>query len=222
MADPAQPIDLAPFCARPQNDSRSYLWRPFALEGGTAASNWHLLVWVSEDRGAEPLSSESAAKIAGVAAKAKARALLADGWQPVSGVALSDKRCPRCNGHGALSFVKCDDCDGEGNFWHGRHEYECQNCEGRGELLQPGRKQFDYEGERVCEHCCGTRLRPNMPSGIGCDRQTVQSVYIALLQQLPNAEIAHAQDEKVFYVRFDGGVAAVRALQAEPLPARWC
>lgn len=26
----------------------------------------------------------------------------------------------------------CDDCDGDGYFWHGNHEYECKECDGEG------------------------------------------------------------------------------------------
>lgn len=110
------------------------------------------------------------------------------------------------DGTGSRWETKCEDCDGEGEFWHGSYEYECKNCDGDGHIFS---KKEDIGAERVdCDMCDGVGHKMVLAS-VGLAR--IQAQYLVLLQELPGCQICGWQDAinngTVF--RFDGGAGLV-------------
>jgi hypothetical protein len=209
------PIDLSPFLA--VGGDREYLTHPLPLGTGTAASNGHLFVWINDPAPASlssAMPTSTADRLRAVLSAAQASAEAAGPWVAATEVRIEDRACRRCDGLGSLTATACGECEGDGYFYRGRHEYECMECEGSGEIAKPGLEGF------ACEACSGSRLAPG-PSSIGGGGLTIQNSYILKLRTLPDCQILDDVVDGMFCFcfRFVGGVGAVMALTAPPLAA---
>lgn len=106
--------------------------------------------------------------------------------------------CNKCN-NGYLYLIKCDDCDGEGNFTHGCHEYDCKNCDGEGHI-----NTNDKSGEKTaCPYCSGYGAMHEYHA-IGNAKYNLPYLYI--ISKLPNLRISNPSDEKEpLRFNFEGG-----------------
>lgn len=100
--------------------------------------------------------------------------------------------CKECDGLGYLD--KCPDCDGDGEFWHGRYEYECKECEGHGRVSSKSGSK--------CDDCDGTgKIEADIKY-----RGAVFSVsQIRAIAALPSAELANPAINGTVRFRFTGG-----------------
>jgi hypothetical protein len=202
-------IDLAPFCG--QNDVRSYLNAPFSVQGGTGACDGHALVWVDSNIQAPALSAAAELNIAAVVDRARAEG---DQWIPAESIRTSTSKCQVCDGTGRIQVVECEDCDGEGYFHHGQHEYECQECNGY------GNKNRTSTGDN-CFQCGGSgECGIGRPSSVGNDRWSVSSHLIAKLQALPSCRLCQYSDmpPRGLQFVFDGGCGVVMPMYESALP----
>lgn len=201
-------LDLLPFCAG-AGDVRGYLCQPFAFDGGTCACNGHILIWVPgflEDVFRGP--QETAASIATILAAAKTDEIGPD-WIAANSIDLTDipeqPGCPVCDGSGALHSIECDDCDGDGHFWHGSHTYDCKECDGQG-VTTCGAGEGD---SKPCDRCYRTgKLAVRVPLNPSL-RDGINSHYLKLIQTLPGVQLHQYADGKPIHFKFDGGCGCV-------------
>lgn len=178
-------IDLQKFCA--ENDIRSYLEKPFAVDGHTVATNGRIAVRVP---GVEEGTAEASEQLAAAVRKMFSRTH-AD-FVPMPG--LPERvECDHCHGTGQLDEDDCDDCDGAGEFTHGNHIYTCEECDGTGRV----------NGPVICLKCGGTG-EPFTVVKVG--EVTFQAKYLRLIADLPGARINLNDDwpDPTAFI-FDGG-----------------
>jgi len=113
--------------------------------------------------------------------------------------------CKACSGSGREYKEPCDECDGNGEFEHGTHTYDCKRCDGGGGKVQLAIR----EGLGVpCEDCGGTGHDKSQIASVG------SSTYLRNLLEkiagLPGARIQiHANGCHAARFIFDGGEGVV-------------
>lgn len=213
-------IDLAPFCGK--NDPRAYMHEPFNVAGGTGASNGHILAWLPETSFGKPLGPKESESIERLIVRAKADAVdPAAQWIAVDTIRTSSHKCAQCEGTGVVQVIECEDCDGDGYFQHGSHDYDCKECNGVGHKNETG------IGER-CDECGGSgKSEVRRPSSFGVPSQfagqgfTIQSHFISRMRKLPGCKIKRYdsyQNTGLTFV-FDGGVGIVMPYMMNPIEA---
>ncbi|WP_291384992.1 MULTISPECIES: hypothetical protein [Achromobacter] len=141
-------IDLKPFCGR--DDPREFLNHPWQEDGATYASNGHIGIQVDVVQPDAPaVSATMAGRIQKLLAEARANTIPLDIKFPD----VAPKPCPRCEGRGFVIAVECDECEGDGWFEHGSHNYDCKECNASGEIVQPAGRA-DPKAEE-CWSCDG-------------------------------------------------------------------
>lgn len=205
----SQAIDLTVFCEG-ENGFRPYLRTPFTCDAGVAATDGHIFVCVPDDTAEFGRCENTAVKelidqfAINAQAAFKAR-------EPVAASAIeipTEPKCEACEGVGKISEAECDDCGGDGEFDHGSHTYECQECEGGGRHVTPG---VDGDGE-ACLKCKGAGNAPVTVPFPGSDdrKHGIGSPYLRLIQSLPGAEIfAPSISGGMYFFRFAGGFGGV-------------
>lgn len=189
-------IDLQQFCSR-GDDPRSYLRQPWTFNGHRYGCNGHILVRIpAPNEPNEPEAHELAEKAEQLVL---VRAAVSKNY-----IALppfpAPKRCLGCGGDGQRLMVKCEDCDGDGYFERGRHEYQCKECDGDGFLDA----DEDTEGAamRDCPECRGIGYHSAAAPVADCSYDVI---YLRLLANLPGLRICtHGYDHGAHFA-FDGG-----------------
>jgi hypothetical protein len=198
------PIDLSLFVDK----SRKERAVPFGLGGGTAATNGRVLVWTPAPC-ATP-TPESIGDQSRVIIEA-ARPLALDdaaAWVPAASITIGEVPCTQCKGSGRCEEIECDNCDGTGEFDHGRHIYDCQECDGEGRIVEPAEKASTAP---ACSECAGTGIHPDQPSdfrfsGKNGKKYCANSMYVQQLRSLPNCELLSGKMERgMIAIRFTGG-----------------
>ena len=178
-------IDLKPFCA--VDDIRDYLNAPFVLDGHTAATNGHILIRVP-GVAADVNQSPPEKLVEGI------RKMFAG--QHGNAVPLPSlpkpKKCKTCLGTGWLENGDCDDCNGNGTFMHGRHEYDCEECGGTGKV---GRQQCGAYG-------CNAGIEREF---VKIGPASFDAHYLRMIAALPNARISVTEKFGPAWIVFDGG-----------------
>jgi hypothetical protein len=115
---------------------------------------------------------------------------------------FSQERCPDCFGTGKQTI--CGDCEGNGEFEHGSHSYDCKECSGSGRtsikfnfLVDP-----DDQATRTCDSCSGTKFKS---SEVELCEIYIHSRYLNLICSLPNVHAQLDQKTSRLYFNFDGG-----------------
>lgn len=195
------PLDIIrPFCG--QGDPREWLNQPWVLDGMHGATNGHVLVVLDgvdtslPDTEAQGLSKpQNLRTVIG-------RAMAANGpWHAIEPVELAP--CADCHGAGKVRSEKCPDCDGEGYFDHGRHEYECRECGGVGWI-----KGGPDSEEVPCSLCGGTAIANGcwQPAWLAGTPHGIGHRALSLIAKLPNVEFCAGPDAKGgIPFRFVGG-----------------
>lgn len=202
-------IDIAPFCGK--DDVRAYINDPFNSLGGTGATDGRILVWLAGENFGKRLSKPEA--IERVLARAQADALDPDAqWIAVETIRTSSRKCKQCDGTGVVRIMDCEDCDGDGSFYHGGHEYDCKECDGAGSKNATG------IGDQ-CDECEGSgKSEIAQPSSYAIGNHTVASNYITMMRKLPGCKIKrHADHRDGATFVFDGGIGVVMPLIKEPI-----
>lgn len=192
---------LKPFCA--VSDARYYLNHIFKKGDFLCASNSHVLVRVPDD-GTVEIPPETLENKIDIDKVLKLEEWPADGFVPLEFTEPDIiEKCGTCDATGkAYPSVDCDECDGESEFKHGSHYYECKECDGAGTLRA-------NTGEKIaCEDCQGTGIQYaflTMPDGRQFNYQ-----YLLKLKALPG--ISYLPDYSDEYCanpmrfKFDGGL----------------
>lgn len=217
MAD----IDLTKF-RHPTNPNFA---APFMTDDGAAATNGYIAIIVFDQR--VPDASPPHPTIRGdlhdaVNLAREASATPGVIWTRVADLELPDSlECASCCGAGVIIKADCDDCDGVGEFDHGRHTYFCKECGGSGfiaEPTQPGDGSAEF-----CIPCYGTgrgyRLGetvhiPGTPGNLNLAANPAQ---IGLLREhIPDAELAFAPGWKrgqIYVIRFSRGAGVLSTMR---------
>lgn len=199
VAAPLPSLDLlAPFCG--QGDLRTWLNQPWVLDGLHCATNGHVLVVLDGVDTSLPDTVDR--PDTGPMRNVIGRAMDADGpWHAIEPVEFAP--CTDCHGTGKVRSEQCPDCDGDGCFHHGRHEYECQECAGVGWL----RGGPDSE-EVQCPSCRGTAVKDGgwQPEWLAGTRFGIGHRALALIAKLTSVEFCAVPDPTAgIPFRFDGG-----------------
>lgn len=195
-------IDLKPFCGR--YDPRPFLNVPWQENGKTFACNGHIAIQID----AVPDSALPAVdpKMAG-----RIQKLLSQVESNNVEVAINlptdpADTCRRCDGSGYTISQACDECEGDGWFEYGTHEYECKECDGEGEHATPATAQTP--GAKECDSCDGmgvlmTRYVELRANGTA---YKFQERYLTLISRLPAARlIVSANNSAAARFEFLGG-----------------
>lgn len=205
------PINLEVFCG--QGDPRSYLCRPFRLDGGTAATNGHILVWLEEGReGVDTLDAPQGFldRIGVHIDRARETTSKADGSLiDVASITWPTMACAVCTGRGYVTQIDCPDCEGFGEFEHGNHTYDCMECDGWGLASSP--EQAD---QTTCNSCIGTGLNYRCSTSLRHVQEghnfSPAAIYVRLMQQhLPGCRITPEMRANTFHFAFEGGCGAL-------------
>jgi hypothetical protein len=152
---PESGIDLRRFCG--PNGAREFLRQPWAEDGHAFASNGYIGIMVRDGTAEKmPLpGGQMPGKIPAIIASTSGHDTELTIVLPTS----ADKPCRVCDGSGSVLGHECEDCEGEGDLWHGNHTYECRGCDGLGRITQPA--QPGAPGAAACTNCMGTGCTPN-------------------------------------------------------------
>lgn len=214
-------IDLAPFCGK--DDVREYMHAPFNVAGGTGATNGHIFAWLADASVGKPLRKPLGPKesesIERLIVRAKADAVDPEAqWVDVDTIRTSSRKCAQCAGTGVVRLMDCEDCDGDGEFWHGNHVYDCKECSGAGHKNETG------FGEQ-CDECSGSgQSEIAQPSSYGMFSLesasfTVASHLISRMRKLPGCRIKRydSRPDGGITFAFDGGIGIVMPSTKGPI-----
>lgn len=117
-------------------------------------------------------------------------------------------KCPRCKGKGKHGEITgCDECDGEGEFTHGSHEYTCKECNGKGEVE-------DIFPDVTCENCNGTGQHKDTLTQIG--DLMIQSQYYRKIMTLSDVVFYKPEGESnTMYFSHANGWGAVMPVRVD-------
>lgn len=176
-------MDITRFCA--PGDIRHYLHKPMRHEGYLYATTGHIAVRIEDDPAieAEPMPANlQNGVLQNMATDTTERA-----WRPVPQVnGAAAKPCAYCDGTGRV--VACPDCDGDGEFDHGDHAYECKSCNASGLVAAT-----NGDAAEECRDCCGSGV--SWQVSIELDGVHIAARYIHLIgTEIPGAEIGISKD----------------------------
>jgi hypothetical protein len=187
-------IDLKRFCAN-ESDPRAYLREPWAHNGYVYATNGHIVVRIP--------APESAGVVAEHKAAATAEGLFAI-FPAIEGAELPPftlgEPCHFCEGSGIAYATDCPDCDGEGLFTHGAHDYDCKECDGEG-FVDADKIP---ENKTVCHACYGRGYKAKRVP-VGALGGGFDATYLSWIAALPGALFAARGPEESGRFTFDGG-----------------
>lgn len=206
-------VDLDAFCAAP-DDPREFLRQPFSIDGHDAASNAAMIIFVRATGTKLPeCTGSSMARIREFLRNALEHAGKDGDWITADSLKTPTKPCHNCDGRGAHSATDCDECDGDGHFQYGKHQYECSECAGTGHIHQDD--EADAPLPNRCMWCFGTGIEPqSVATQPGQRAYGVNSALLSLLRKLPNCALLRgAVDAIPVYFRFDGGCGALMPMR---------
>lgn len=169
-------IDLSKFVDR--HDFRPYCREPMRLKDGrVVATDGRTIACPDVYAGDVSALIEAPANIDQAIVQHLAGVDAATKWAPISSLAFPEQQaCQHCGGSGSMVRRECPDCDGEGEFDHGSHTYECKACGGDGFVESRAATRDDPDADS-CVYCGGEGVGgravymdvPGMPKGTGVD-----------------------------------------------------
>lgn len=195
-------IDLKLFCGK--DDPRPYLNTPWQEDGSSFASNGHIAIMLD----GAPTPSLPPADPNMVGRVPKLLAQVAANQQAIA-IKLPEEpaeTCYRCEGSGFAISQQCEECDGDGWFEHGSHEYDCKDCDGSGEHVVSAAQ--GSPGAAECERCDGhgklfSRFVDLHAAGT---TYKFQEKYLRLINDLPSPRLIVSADRaEAARFEFDGG-----------------
>lgn len=196
-------MDITKFCTT--NDPRPYMHKPMRHDGYLYATNGHIAVRIEDDPAieAEPMP----ANLQNSVLQKMATDTTDRTWRPVPQVnGAATKPCAYCDGTGRV--VECPDCDGDGEFEHGDHTYECKACDASGWVASP----IKGAGAK-CHDCHGSGM--SWQETVEFDGVHIAARYIYLIgTEIPGAEIGISKDPLgVQIIRAPGVVGCVMPMR---------
>lgn len=199
-------IDIERFAG--VDDFREYLNAPWRRDGKLYATNGHIMVEIPDD-GREAAPFDKHPDCAGLFDKHTPGEFFSMPELPPA------QSCRACEGKGVCFRSICADCDGNGEFWRGVHEYSCKQCDGEGYWT---RELLDGEKASRCPTCdgfgeeCGYSLVTKAGSMHFANR------LLRVVSTLPGVEIANTTNDKKggLWFRFEGGRGLVMPVNDPP------
>jgi len=167
--------DLHAFCGHASRD----LHLPFQDDHAAYACNGHIAIRH------DSLGPTQYRSYADVPVYERISALLLDEDYPQTRpvpVLPKSKPCPSCMGTGRATT--CDDCEGNGEFRHGNHDYTCKTCDGRGQYTS-----VFAEPDTQCNACSGSGRKHEHQIPIQVGSQAVGLAYLRLIAPLPGVQL---------------------------------
>lgn len=190
------------FCAR-DDDIREPLRKPWRLNGSIYMTNGHILLRIADD--GRDVPDAAGRPDAEVLFKKNVRAEFA----PLPN--LPSKKtvglCYQCGGRGVWSAADCEDCNGQGCFDHGNHEYQCKECDG------DGRVEMEGAAESLCDVCDGDGESTMHGTDIGDARFATH--YLRRLTLLPGLTVSIAGETDPMVFNFDGGAGLLMPMRKD-------
>jgi hypothetical protein len=199
-------IDLQPFCGR--DDPRVYLNSPWQEDGRAYATNGHIAIEIEglPDAPLRAVDPKMAGRIQKLLTQVEGNDVEVAITLPVEPA----DTCRRCAGSGYAISEACNECDGDGWFEHGTHEYECKACDSQGEHATPA--TAETPGAKECDSCDGmgvllTRYVELHANGTG---YRFQERYLTLISRLPSARLlVNGDNSAAARFEFSGGRGVV-------------
>lgn len=189
-------MDLLKFC---HPSSRHNIDKPFSRGEWTYATDGKIIIRVPRVEGYdEDKGPKNVEQMFNQAEFMRAVTV----WQPLPPFKLETKECDWCKGKG---YVK--PCNAFGN-----PEIKCGNgewkkCERHNDDCTIGCDSTD-KGAVVCEECFGTgteKVNSGTVMNGAVGKTKVNAIYLDMIKDLPNVQIAPHDENSFFRVKFDGG-----------------
>lgn len=196
-------INLQQFCA-PDFEEREHLRQPWVHKGLTYASNGHIIVRVPAGDPAAVFphkTAESALKLFADAKKSEYIELPRFS-KPAA--------CDACRSKGKTMQAQCGDCGGKGTFRHGRHDYDCLECDAAGWVLSS--RDDPAAILRSCEFCDGRGHHRGDFVHVG--NAHFDAVYLLWMKALPSLRIS-TDGPRAAHFTFDGGEGLLMPRRAD-------
>lgn len=205
------------FCGNSKSEPRDYMHTPHLVSGRVVATNGHWLGVLDQPTAELPPPRPSRDTYRPEVVLAAIDAYAGD-FVPASSIGIKTERCPHCRGTCRATEVSCDECQGEGHFSHGSHEYKCNECQGDGIIVHRGIGA-------TCTYCHGAGRSPTCaPSthGDSVRRVSASGIYIAALRamggEISTSAVEFDGSRSLFILRFPGGRGALMPLsETKPL-----
>lgn len=193
-------IDLKKFCHLDLATHRKYLLEPWRCKQGIAASNGHIMIVVPDEGGDY---ADEVEYMRGVVDRFEQNWIGGGEWIQAQSIALPDAEpCIECGGTGRVCTVVCDECGGEGGFYHKERFYECGKCEGSSRIVIADCFQIPTGADdRVCLGCNGTG---DLYQVCKVGNAFAQRKYLAMLADLPDCVVS-PDGENGMPFKFTGG-----------------
>nr|WP_315242173.1 hypothetical protein [uncultured Albidiferax sp.] len=175
------------------------MYQPWRADAGVVCANWHILICVPDAAGE---FAEEPVGMVRIVERLTVKNPPGISVTNVADIALPEaKECMECSGAGECWSEDCTDCDGDGEFSHGWHTYQCKNCEGQGCITSlHGAEASPKVG---CPRCDG---KGEDFQSVNVGPVLVQRYYLQLLQSLPQCVLHPVDcDSGASYFRFEGG-----------------
>ena len=175
----------------PLEEVRTWMRKPFNINGRTVATNGHLILSVPQISVPEnelQIRVDDVTKILGIIDSQEYKPL------PSASLTRPIPICERCNGSGKGMFVNCGQCDGYTFIFEGVAA-RCPVCYGWGERYKKQNSKIPVARVE------GLLLQPN---------------YFRLIMDEPGMEIAIVEELKMLCFKLDEQVGAIMALAVYP------
>jgi|GEM_PF-2491383 hypothetical protein len=203
-------LNINHFCD--PDDSRTYLTRPFQLNGRTIASNGHVFVSMPEHGDYEQCPDDYLSKFLSVIEESQQGELV-----PMPGNLLfpETKDCPYCLGIGRSSKQDCRECEGTGvvcwNSGFNDYEAECLSCNGDGIIVAIG-------GDQACSGCMGAGVVYEPDSHVEILKLWINPKYLLLIINEPGLELAADKEQNKLTFRAGENYGLIMGMQRESTP----
>ncbi len=189
-----------------KNDIRAYLNKPFALGGFVYSCNGHIAVRVPETEKVSATDGSEIKGVSGIAGLFDSNKL--DNYTPLPPLPELPP-CQACEGTGRVKEIECYTCDGEGEFEHDDHWYDCKTCD------ETGRIESSDGEELPCDDCDGTGKNQSVAVPVGAYHFNAK--YLAKLVDLPairfNVPQKGVSDYCMAYFTFYGGEGVLMSMR---------
>ncbi|MNV70720.1 Chaperone protein DnaJ [compost metagenome] len=177
---------------------------PWQEDGSSFATNGHIGIMLdgAPDPSIHPADPVMAGRIPKLLAQVAAN-------QQEIAIALPEEppeTCYRCQGTGFAITEQCEECDGDGRFEHGSHNYDCKDCDGNGEHAVPAPQ--GSPGAEECGRCDGEGKLFSRYVDLHADGTTYkfQEKYLRLIIGLPSPRLFVGADRtEAARFEFEGG-----------------
>lgn len=198
-------VTLKRFCAGPE-EQRKQLREPWTCDGGIGATNGSILIYLPDT--ASDRYRPAHTHLANVIGRFDQKYKPGNASIAVADLSIpGDVHCSCCCAFGAVISSPCTECDGQGRFTHGSHQYQCKHCMASGTHRRPaGTLDKKTPGRETCPECKGAgELTQDIP--VPVFDGFIRKRYLSMLQDLKDCILFKTADPKhnIYPFRFDGG-----------------